>query len=159
MHLIEPVIIGNYDQNFGSHLIDNAGNRRDTWESTEDAYQVLKSRPTWRKWDNRILRIYVVGPAQRPLDERTNECGTQTGTWSSIVTYRRIPRSEGWGDAQMHKETRGGRFAEPQDYVSFIALQATFRDHRSSTVAYRFLPYILKKIPTHITYGEKADFL
>ncbi|KAF8452385.1 Alpha/beta hydrolase family-domain-containing protein [Boletus edulis BED1] len=36
---------------------------------------------------------------------------------------------------------------------------AVFRDHRSYTVAYRLLPYILKKTPTHITYGETADFL
>ena len=47
IHLIEPTIMGSYGHDFGSHLIDGAGNRRDTWKSAKDAYEVLKGRHTW----------------------------------------------------------------------------------------------------------------
>ena len=67
MHLIEPIIMGKYAQDYGSHLVRGAENRRDTWESTEDAYEMLRSRRTWQKWDDRILRIYVVSPTSASL--------------------------------------------------------------------------------------------
>ncbi|KAF8452387.1 Alpha/beta hydrolase family-domain-containing protein [Boletus edulis BED1] len=38
-------------------------------------------------------------------------------------------------------------------------LIAAFRDCVSKGVAYRYLPHVLKDIPTHITYGTVADFI
>ncbi|KAG6817019.1 hypothetical protein H0H87_000641 [Tephrocybe sp. NHM501043] len=34
-------------------------NRRDIWPSSEEAYRLLKSRPAWKVWDDRVLRIFV----------------------------------------------------------------------------------------------------
>lgn len=41
-------------------LVNGAINRRDTWPSKEDAYNILKSRGSWKSWDDRVLKIYVV---------------------------------------------------------------------------------------------------
>ncbi|GLB40016.1 putative alpha/beta hydrolase family protein [Lyophyllum shimeji] len=41
-------------------------NRRDTWASHEEAYTLLKSRPAWKAWDDRVLRIFV-NNGMRPL--------------------------------------------------------------------------------------------
>ena len=43
-----------------NNLFLGAQKRRDIWPSAEEAYMFLKSRPTWKVWDDRILRIYVV---------------------------------------------------------------------------------------------------
>lgn len=43
-----------------NNLFLGAQKRRDIWPSAEEAYTFLKSRPTWKVWDDRILRIYVV---------------------------------------------------------------------------------------------------
>ncbi|KAN0094845.1 Alpha/beta hydrolase family domain containing protein [Tylopilus felleus] len=36
---------------------------------------------------------------------------------------------------------------------------ATLRDRMSSRVAYRYLPHLLKEVPTHITYGTVMDLI
>ncbi|KAF8056928.1 Alpha/beta hydrolase fold-1 [Lyophyllum atratum] len=41
-------------------------NRRDIWPSREEAYKALKSRPAWKVWDDRVLRIFV-NDGMRPL--------------------------------------------------------------------------------------------
>lgn len=41
-------------------LVRGAENRRDIWASREEAYKVLKSRPAWKAWDDRVLRQFVV---------------------------------------------------------------------------------------------------
>ncbi|GLB40015.1 putative alpha/beta hydrolase family protein [Lyophyllum shimeji] len=41
-------------------------NRRDIWASREDAYKSLKSRPAWKVWDERVLKIFV-NDGMRPL--------------------------------------------------------------------------------------------
>jgi len=41
-------------------LVSGAEKRRDIWPSKEEAYQALKSRGTWKSWDDRVLRSYVV---------------------------------------------------------------------------------------------------
>ncbi|KAK1220647.1 hypothetical protein PQX77_016600 [Marasmius sp. AFHP31] len=50
-------------------LARGAANRRDIWASKEDAYQVFKSRPAWKVWDDRMLRVYV-DKGLRPLPTR-----------------------------------------------------------------------------------------
>ncbi|KAG6909417.1 hypothetical protein DXG01_000570 [Tephrocybe rancida] len=40
-------------------LVSGAVNRRDIWPSSEEAYKLLKSRPAWKVWDDRVLRIFV----------------------------------------------------------------------------------------------------
>ena len=34
--------------------------RRDIWTSKQEAYTIMKSRETWKKWDDRVLKIYTV---------------------------------------------------------------------------------------------------
>ncbi|KAG9313725.1 Alpha/beta hydrolase family-domain-containing protein [Chiua virens] len=124
MHLIEPVLLGSYAEGFGSHLIDSAANRRDVWESADDAYKVMKRRSTWQKWDDRTLRIYVEdGLRSLPTVDYPDQKGG--------VTLKCTRKQEA----------------------------ACFRDFRSPSIAYRHLPYVMKKTPVHITYGEIADFL
>lgn len=41
-------------------LAGGAEKRRDCWPSKTDAYKVLKARGTWKAWDDRVLRTYVV---------------------------------------------------------------------------------------------------
>jgi hypothetical protein len=42
-------------------LVDGSINRRDIWASREDAYKLLKARSAWKVWDDRVLKIFVVG--------------------------------------------------------------------------------------------------
>ena len=48
----------------GALLGGGANNRRDVWPSKEEAYQIFKSRGTWKAWDDRVLRNYVVRRVQ-----------------------------------------------------------------------------------------------
>ena len=41
-------------------LIGGAVSRRDIWPSREEAYSLLKARPSWKVWDDRVLKIFVV---------------------------------------------------------------------------------------------------
>ncbi|KAJ7643228.1 Alpha/beta hydrolase fold-1 [Mycena rosella] len=47
-------------------LTDGSAHRRDVWPSRADAYRLLKARPPWRAWDDRVLRIFVEA-GLRPL--------------------------------------------------------------------------------------------
>jgi len=49
-----------YFDKLSQTLIDGAVNRRDIWPSSEEAYKVLKARPAWKAWDDRVLKIFVV---------------------------------------------------------------------------------------------------
>ncbi|KAF8912211.1 Alpha/beta hydrolase fold-1 [Gymnopilus junonius] len=40
-------------------LVNGGEKRRDIWPSKEEAYNILKSRGTWKSWDDRVLRNYV----------------------------------------------------------------------------------------------------
>ncbi|KIK62974.1 hypothetical protein GYMLUDRAFT_41275 [Collybiopsis luxurians FD-317 M1] len=40
--------------------------RKDIWPSQEEAYQMLKARKTWQRWDDRVLKIFVES-GLRPL--------------------------------------------------------------------------------------------
>ncbi|CAK5279056.1 unnamed protein product [Mycena citricolor] len=40
-------------------LAGGAEKRRDIWASKEDAYKMFKSRPSWQKWDDRVLKLYA----------------------------------------------------------------------------------------------------
>ncbi|KAF7358634.1 CCHC-type domain-containing protein [Mycena sanguinolenta] len=42
-----------------SSLIRGSTNRRDIWPSRAEVYRLLKTRPFWRMWDDRVLRIFV----------------------------------------------------------------------------------------------------
>jgi hypothetical protein len=43
-----------------TNLSGGSENRRDIWPSKHEAYTIMKSRATWKKWDDRVLRIYTV---------------------------------------------------------------------------------------------------
>lgn len=45
-------------------LWKGAEKRRDIWPSTDQAYEILKSRKAWKIWDDRVLKIYVVSVLQ-----------------------------------------------------------------------------------------------
>lgn len=47
-------------------LASGSVNRRDIWPSREEAYKLLKARPAWKVWDDRVLQIYVKD-GMRPL--------------------------------------------------------------------------------------------
>ncbi|KAH7912511.1 Alpha/beta hydrolase fold-1 [Hygrophoropsis aurantiaca] len=66
IHLIEPMIMGQQWSIFGNFLQKGAMNRRDIWPNIEEAYQIMKGRPSWKSWDERILRMYV-NHGLRPL--------------------------------------------------------------------------------------------
>ncbi|KAJ6605076.1 Alpha/beta hydrolase fold-1 [Mycena sp. CBHHK59/15] len=58
--LIEPMAIAeSAGPAMKKFLAGGSANRRDIWPSREEAYNVLKSRPAWKIWDDRILRLYV----------------------------------------------------------------------------------------------------
>jgi len=40
-------------------LVGGAISRRDIWPSSEEAYSLLKARPSWKVWDDRVLKIFV----------------------------------------------------------------------------------------------------
>ncbi|KAJ7224751.1 Alpha/beta hydrolase fold-1 [Mycena rebaudengoi] len=50
-------------------LAGGSANRRDMWASREEAYKLFKSRPAWKVWDDRVLRLYVEY-GLRPLPPR-----------------------------------------------------------------------------------------
>ncbi|KAH6910789.1 Alpha/beta hydrolase fold-1 [Coprinopsis sp. MPI-PUGE-AT-0042] len=58
----------------GELLSGGAGNRRDVWPSKEEAYKILKSRGTWKSWDERVLRNYVE-TGLKPTKEGDNGTG------------------------------------------------------------------------------------
>jgi len=66
LHLFEPFLLGEKGEDWGSQLTKMADKRRDIWPSSEEAFQALKSRPTCRTWDERILKI-LVEHGLRPL--------------------------------------------------------------------------------------------
>lgn len=41
-------------------LVTGAEKRRDIWPSKEEAYKVMKGRGTWKSWDDRVLKNFVV---------------------------------------------------------------------------------------------------
>lgn len=47
-------------------LTEGSIRRRDVWPSREEAYKLLKARPAWRAWDDRVLRAYVVSAMLQP---------------------------------------------------------------------------------------------
>ncbi|TCD65459.1 hypothetical protein EIP91_002673 [Steccherinum ochraceum] len=40
-------------------LISGAQRRRDIWPSRNAAYEILQSRPSWKIWDPRVLKLFV----------------------------------------------------------------------------------------------------
>ncbi|KAJ3492874.1 hypothetical protein NLJ89_g11149 [Agrocybe chaxingu] len=58
--LVEPMIMPSIFGPDAAHLlVSGAEKRRDIWPSREEAYNLFKSRGTWKTWDDRILRLYV----------------------------------------------------------------------------------------------------
>ncbi|KAF7358637.1 AB hydrolase-1 domain-containing protein [Mycena sanguinolenta] len=47
-------------------LTEGSSRRRDIWPSRAEAYRLLRERPLWRTWDDRVLRIFVE-KGMRPL--------------------------------------------------------------------------------------------
>ncbi|KAF7371109.1 AB hydrolase-1 domain-containing protein [Mycena sanguinolenta] len=47
-------------------LTEGSATRRDIWPSRAEAYRLLKARPAWRVWDDRVLQIFVER-GMRPL--------------------------------------------------------------------------------------------
>ncbi len=44
----------------GLDLSGASEKRRDIWISKQEAYTIMKDRETWKKWDDRVLKIYTV---------------------------------------------------------------------------------------------------
>lgn len=60
--LCEHMTLGQkYSGKTSATLSNGAVNRRDIWPSREEAYKLLKARPAWKSWDDRVLKIFVVG--------------------------------------------------------------------------------------------------
>ncbi|KAH7903440.1 hypothetical protein BJ138DRAFT_1168140 [Hygrophoropsis aurantiaca] len=105
IHLIEPLILGQQWSAFGKLIQEAAMNRRDIWPSIEDAYRVMKGRPSWKNWDERILRIYVThGLRPLPILEYPNsldgvtlkcvkqqESATFSDYKSRVLAYNLLP--------------------------------------------------------------------
>jgi hypothetical protein len=85
----------------GALLGGGAVNRRDVWPSREEAYKVFKSRGTWKSWDDRVLRNYVVrmGPV---CDLR---CISSAPAGDRPQAHER-GRQWDWGDTQMSENPR-----------------------------------------------------
>ena len=49
--------------NWRDHLVGLSLAREDIWHSAEDAYEALRMQGLFRKWDDRILKIFVVSLA------------------------------------------------------------------------------------------------
>jgi len=61
--LVEPMLIVRIHERLYSGPSDRLGKsalvRRDVWSSKDNAWEVFRSRPSWKIWDQRVLRIYV----------------------------------------------------------------------------------------------------
>ncbi|KDR77355.1 hypothetical protein GALMADRAFT_246742 [Galerina marginata CBS 339.88] len=57
--LCEVMILPEKYMGENNFLAGGSEKRRDIWPSKEEAYKLLKSRGTWKSWDDRILKIYV----------------------------------------------------------------------------------------------------
>ncbi|KAH8096998.1 Alpha/beta hydrolase fold-1 [Cristinia sonorae] len=54
--LLPPAISQSPDKNL---LRKGAEGRRDIWPSRAAAFELMQSRPTWKTWDPRILKLYI----------------------------------------------------------------------------------------------------
>ncbi|KAI0329983.1 hypothetical protein GY45DRAFT_1324220 [Cubamyces sp. BRFM 1775] len=63
--LIDPMLLPSWvdslppDAGTRNILLEGAEKRRDIWPSREEAWQQFKSRPPWKIWDERVLKLYV----------------------------------------------------------------------------------------------------
>ncbi|KAF8346356.1 Alpha/beta hydrolase fold-1 [Amanita rubescens] len=58
--LCEPMMMAReFSAQGGLNLSDTSEKRRDIWASKQEAYTIMKSRETWKKWDDRVLKIYT----------------------------------------------------------------------------------------------------
>ncbi|KAI0768240.1 Alpha/beta hydrolase fold-1 [Trametes elegans] len=57
--LVDPMLIPPTASPVRNMLLEGAEKRRDIWPSREAAYAQFSSRPTWKAWDPRLLKIYV----------------------------------------------------------------------------------------------------
>lgn len=60
--LVEPMLLpppGGQQQE-SDMLRAGAAKRRDIWPSRPEALEALQSRPSWKIWDPRVLRLFVV---------------------------------------------------------------------------------------------------
>ncbi|EGN92167.1 hypothetical protein SERLA73DRAFT_191507 [Serpula lacrymans var. lacrymans S7.3] len=103
IQLIEPMFIGyEWSKARGNFLEDGAMKRRDIWPSQEEAYTILKSRASFKVWDDRILRLYV-NHCLRPLPtldypdkvegvtlkcSKAQEAATYRDTSSRVVAHK-----------------------------------------------------------------------
>lgn len=61
--LVEPMLITcGHDRIYGKSdiLVTGALRRRDVWPSREAALEAFNSRPSWKAWDEEVLKLYVV---------------------------------------------------------------------------------------------------
>ena len=62
LHLLEPsFLVGEKLQNLSLYLSGIVAKRKDIWPSLEEAFQEFKVRPRFCEWDERILKIFIVG--------------------------------------------------------------------------------------------------
>ncbi|KAI0654112.1 alpha/beta-hydrolase [Cubamyces menziesii] len=63
--LVDPMLLPSWVDSSPSNggtrniLLEGAEKRRDIWPSREEAWQQFTSRPAWKIWDERVLKLYV----------------------------------------------------------------------------------------------------
>ena len=64
--LCEPMMMAHeFLAQITTNLSGGSENRRDIWPSKQEAYTIMKTRATWKKWDDRVLRTYTVSSITR----------------------------------------------------------------------------------------------
>ncbi|KAH7917009.1 hypothetical protein BV22DRAFT_1052754, partial [Leucogyrophana mollusca] len=60
IHLFEPMMMGRkWTESIPNFVLEGVLKRRDVWQSKEEAFKIMKSRPGWKSWDERVLRLLV----------------------------------------------------------------------------------------------------
>ena len=90
-----------------SMLVGGAERRRDCWPSKADAYKVLKARGTWKAWDDRVLRTYVVLYISSRCFILISADMAREGKWYARSTHTGIPRRRG-RNLEVHPRAGGG---------------------------------------------------
>ncbi len=88
-------------------LVGGAERRRDCWPSKEDAYNVLKARGTWKAWDDRVLRIYVVRYISSCCFILIRADMAREGKWDARSTHTGVPRRRRC-NLKVHPRAGGG---------------------------------------------------
>ncbi|KAG6901619.1 hypothetical protein C0995_009959 [Termitomyces sp. Mi166 len=123
-------------------LVKGAVNRRDIWPSYEEAYKLLKSRPAWKVWDDRVLKIFVVSARIFLVLPKVSDILLQKDGMRPLPT------------ADYPDKTEGVTLK-----CSRIQETACYRDGIGPTRAYNVLGSVARRMPVHLIYGATNDYL